>query len=122
MYYAYKDSQPNKTNPKFVCTNLSIKPPVVGETQNKNYLTFEEVPLYDFNLLKAAHNKRVELFPNHSSVKTATPEVLDSSNWVINGKGGSTVYSSAQVDNSVAYLPSVEATMEPEESEEESFF
>lgn len=120
LYYAYKDNSPNKVNPKFVCTNISIKPPVSGETQPKNYLTFEEVKLYDFELLRTAHTKRVELFPNHSSVKTATPEVLDPSNWVINGVGGTTMYSSAKVDE-YGDLPMIEASMEPEEGEELPF-
>ena len=115
LYYAYKDSSPSKTNPKFVCTNISIKPPVVGETQPKNYLTFREERLYDFDLLRTSMTKGRELFSNHSSIKTAIPEILDPSNWVINGVGGTTVYSSAKVDDYNDDLPMLEATMEPEE-------
>jgi hypothetical protein len=108
LYYAYKNSSPNKVDPKFVCTNISIKPPIPGETQPKNYLTFEEVYQYDFELLRTAFSKGRWNFPNHSSIKTATPEILDSSNWVINGVGGSTVYSSAKVDDSNDF-PMIEA-------------
>ena len=117
LYYAYKDSSPSKINPKFVCTNISIKPPVVGETQPKNYLTFKEESLYDFDLLRISVAKGRELFPNHSSIKTATPEVLDPSNWVINGVGGTTMYSTAKVANYNDDLPLLEATEEPYEEE-----
>ena len=112
LYYAYKDSSPSKINPKFVCTNISIKPPVVGETQPKNYLTFKEESLYDFDLLRISVAKGRELFPNHSSIKTATPEVLDPSNWVINGVGGTTMYSTAKVADYNDDLPLLEATEE----------
>lgn len=117
LYYAYKDSSPSKINPKFVCTNISIKPPVVGETQPKNYLTFKEESLYDFDLLRISVAKGRELFPNHSSIKTATPEVLDPSNWVINGVGGTTMYSTAKVADYNDDLPLLEATEEPYEEE-----
>lgn len=98
---------------------LTVKPGLPdenGKPKGMNYLNFEEVTCD-----RTACQKAMQYW-NSIHPYEAPPE-LDPSNWVINGKGGSTVYSSAQVDNFTTYLPSVEATIEPEEDgEEESFF
>ena len=100
---------PVETVLKLVPTNISVRPPVTGETNTKFYLTFTEVALFDKALIEAAKQAREELFPNKE------PEILDPSNWVINGVGGTTVYSSAKVDDYNDELPMLEATIEPDE-------
>jgi hypothetical protein len=87
--------------------NLSVLPPVPGETQPKNYLIFSELGLFDRGLMSAAKEAREVNFPSRED------EVLDPSNWVINGVGGTTMYSSAKVDD--YELPLLEATMELDE-------
>lgn len=91
--------------------NISIKPPLPKTKNTKNYLHFTEiVPCDKEALVKAAKYWR-------TLVPYQQPEVLDPSNWIINGIGGTTVYSSARVDDFVEYeeLP---ALPESDESEE----
>jgi hypothetical protein len=100
----YGKKLPVDTVIKLVATNICIRPPVPGETNSKNYLTFQEVGLFDKSLSTEASKVRQELFP------VKEPEILDPSNWVINGVGGTTMYSSAKVDDSADY-PMIEAAM-----------
>ena len=113
LSYKYK-STPPESIVKLLLTNISIQPPVVGETQPKNYLTFKEVGVFDRNLVNAAKEAREANFPK------TEPTVLDSSNWVINGKGGSTMYAKAEVDYT-ADFPAIEASMVEEDDDENIF-
>jgi hypothetical protein len=96
-----------------VPVNLSVLPPVPGETQPKNYLIFSELGLFDRALMGAAKEARETYFPNKED------EILDPSNWVINGVGGTTMYSTAKVADysDDLHLPLLEATEEPYEEE-----
>ena len=93
--------------------NLSVLPPVPGETQPKNYLIFSELGLFDRALMGAAKEARETYFPNKED------EILDPSNWVINGVGGTTMYSTAKIADysDDLHLPLLEATEEPYEEE-----
>ena len=91
---------------------LTVKPGLpdkdTGKPKGMNYLNFEEVTC-DREACKKAMQYWNSVHPYEA------PPELDSSNWVINGVGGTTVYSSAKVTDYNDDLPMLEATIEPEE-------
>jgi hypothetical protein len=104
----------DKTSPKVNYTRLSIKPPVEGTDNNKNFLCFEEVPIFDKNLVMSALSAWRDLHPK------VDPPILDAANWVINGKGGTTEYYSATVEpTSFNALPE---TVAESYEDEDNFF
>lgn len=96
-----------KTSPRLAYTSLAIKPPVEGTKNTKNFLVFDEVETFDYSLLKAGLTNWVALHPKPET------EILDPSNWVINGKGGPTVYAEAIIDK-----PSLKPVYEHVDAEE----
>lgn len=91
---------------------LTIKPGLPGDDgkpKGMNYLNFEEVPCD-----RTACQKAMMYWNSIHPYKE--PKELDPSNWVINGKGRSTVYSNAEVDYS-ANFPAIEASVEEEDED-----
>jgi hypothetical protein len=103
----YGKANAPKTSPRLTYTSLAIKPPVEGTKNTKNFLVFEEVETFDYNLMKSGLVNWVALRPKPKI------EILDPSSYVINGKGGPTVYADAIIDK-----PSLKAAYEHVEAEE----
>lgn len=115
LSYKYKKS--HKVSPRMVCTTISIKPPVADTKNTKNFLEFTEVETFDFLKLRSGLQTWETLKPREE------PIPLEADRWVINGKGGSTVYASASVDttpllNSSDDYPEVEALAEDTDEDE----